>query len=475
MNKLYTIIIAIIIGLCMNSCTQEYSDDFISSNDKYLSISTEIVDTRAIVESVNFKEGDEIGINLYVAENGWEYSDRLKNIKATYDGSQWILDERIQLYDIPLIIRAYYPYMDDEFLDFDPVVYHMSVPFDLEIESEPIDYLVGHATATVNEDSPIAHIQFRHALARLTFVISCDAGSHTVSGLVLHSPNEELYNEGTINFHSGVTSLDGITVSEGELGDIKVQTNFIIDENSQETIDLLVIPKREEYTRDLVMELTIDGKPYIIPLPAVNWEAGQQYTYPVDISNVEQTEPVREAVYMGFDGDDGQPLYWSTINLGATSPTDYGGLYGWGDKSGELTSTNLNYYPSANPPEDISGSAFDLARLTWGGGWRIPSGNEFWSLKSHSEVEWTYVNGVEGVRYTSTVNGNSIFIPMAPIRIGETVEQGSQSYYWLGNLNDEDPTMAGTFYIDSYWDNDWPTAGQPRYYGLPIRPVTEQP
>ena len=279
--------------------------------------------------------------------------------------------------------------------------------------------------------------------------------------------------------------------------------NCTINSSNPQNIDILLLPVSYSSVQistwsggGINVILTIDGNEYEFSLNAVPfhtgdvpegaivlpsgyaWEAGQQYTYPITINRhtVPTPEPtVGEAVYMGFNGDNSEPLYWSSWNLGATSPEDYGGLYGWADPTGLLTSIDLDDYPNTNPPTDISGTEYDIARQIWGGGWRIPSNNEFWSLLARSEAEWTYVNGVEGIRYTSTINGNSIFIPMAPIRIEETVEQGSQSYYWLGNLNDEDPNMAGTFYIDSYWDNDWPTAGQPRYYGLPIRPVTEQP
>ena len=83
------------------------------------------------------------------------------------------------------------------------------------------------------------------------------------------------------------------------------------------------------------------------------------------------------------------------------------------------------------------------------------------------------VNGVECVKFTSQVNGNVLYFPIAPVRIGTSVTVSNQSFYWLNQINKDDKTMAGTFYMDTYWNNAWPTAGKPRYYGLPIRPVTE--
>ena len=453
-----------------------------------LKIRTSVADTRGVITGTTFQEGDEIGICVTTID-GHDYTGNSQNIRATYTGSDWELERDVELTDDEAIVYAYYPYSANATDSIDIYLNPTTTP-------EQTDYLQGSCQG-VSINNTTANIRFNHVLTRITLAITKganDVGEGKITAARIEN------NVIVITFPNGQQALNYADVLDTEgkmsikLGNVRkiassganyieLPLNCAISSSTVQNIDFLVFPYADSESPKIVKGvkafITIDGSEYSFMLDEnPTWEAGQQYTYPITISRntVPTPEPtVGEAVYMGFDGDNGEPLYWSSWNLGATSPEDYGGLYGWGDKSGVLTSTNLNYYPSANPPTDISGSGFDLARLTWGGGWRIPSGNEFWSLKSHSEVEWTYVNGVEGVRYTSTVNGNTIFIPMAPMRIGESVEQGNQSYYWLGTLNEEDPTMAGTFHIDSYWDNDWPTAGQPRYYGLPIRPVTEQP
>lgn len=482
MKSIKTIIGALLLTLGaigIASCSQEEDNAVMQEKGNLLKIETSIAGTKAIVTGTEFKTGDQISV---ITPWNVDYFNNL----ATYDGN-WQMEE-VMLPENPSIVGAVYPYEAE--LRREEVraagvawwVYQQDVDLTYK-EDGQTDYMYGLSANEVSLSDGTARIQFQHALARITLALtksSNDVGEGLVSKVVLR-------NRSTDDFYAVISNKGVFTVDtrlqKGYIhGDndatatIEVPADCALSSTVVQNIDMLVIPT--SINEDAEFVLTIDGNDYNFIIPQSEWEAGQQYTYPITISRntVPTPEPtVGEAIYMGFDGDNGQPLYWSSWNLGATSPEDYGGLYGWGDKSGELTSTNLNYYPSANPPTDISGSAFDLARLTWGGGWRIPSGNEFWSLKSHSEVEWAYVNGVEGVRYTSTVNGNTIFIPMAPMRIGESVEQGNQSYYWLGTLNEEDPTMAGTFHIDSYWDNDWPTAGQPRYYGLPIRPVTEQP
>lgn len=214
------------------------------------------------------------------------------------------------------------------------------------------------------------------------------------------------------------------------------------------------------------------------PIPAAKWEKGRIYEIPLTVNieeKQEESEIVGEAIYMGFNGDNGKPLYWSSWNLGASSPEDYGGLYGWADPTGVKRSTNLNDYPNANPPKNIAGTEYDIAREMWGVGWRIPSVNEMWSLLANSNEEWTSIDGVKGVKYTSKINGNSLFFPVAPIRYGNSVDSESETYYWLSNLDDENPELGNTFYIFYRNDHlyDYPTAGKQRYFGLPIRPVKE--
>ena len=512
MKSIKTIIGALLLTLGaigIASCSQEEDNAVMQEKGNLLKIRTSVADTRGVITGTTFQKGDEIGICVTTID-GHDYTGNSQNIRATYTGSDWELERDVELTDDEAIVYAYYPYSANATDSIDIYLNPTTIP-------EQTDYLQGSCQG-VSINNTTANIRFNHVLTRITLAITKganDVGEGKISrarienGVQYYKGNyvgEQPTMRGTKIATRGKMSIKtgkNRKITSEEEYFVEVPVNCTISSSEIQNIDILLLPVSYPSmqistwtTSDIDVILTIDGEEYKFPLQAVpysnrdvpegslvvpdgySWEAGQQYTYPITISRntVPTPEPtVGEAVYMGFDGDNGEPLYWSSWNLGATSPEDYGGLYGWGDKSGELTSTNLNYYPSANPPTDISGSGFDLARLTWGGGWRIPSGNEFWSLKSHSEVEWTYVNGVEGVRYTSTVNGNTIFIPMAPMRIGESVEQGNQSYYWLGTLNEEDPTMAGTFYIDSYWDNDWPTAGQPRYYGLPIRPVTEQP
>lgn len=484
MKSIKTIIGALLLmlgAIGIASCNQEEDNILMQEKANLLKIVTSITETKAIVTGTEFKNSNQICVIT-----PWNVS--YFNNLATYQNGNWEMEEEVALPESSSVVGAIYPYEAElrrERVSAAGVawwVYRQDVDLTYKVDGQT-DYLYGLSTNEVSLSDGTARIRFQHALARITLALtkgSSDVGEGVVSKVILRNRSaEDFY---AVISNKGVFTVDPrfkngyINGNKDAAATIEVPAECTLSSTVTQSIDMLVIPT--SINEDAEFVLTIDGSDYTFIIPQSEWEAGQQYTYPITINRhtVPTPEPtVGEAVYMGFNGDNGEPLYWSSWNLGATSPEDYGGLYGWADPTGLLTSIDLDDYPNTNPPTDISGTEYDIARQIWGGGWRIPSNNEFWSLLARSEAEWTYVNGVEGIRYTSTINGNSIFIPMAPIRIEETVEQGSQSYYWLGNLNDEDPTMAGTFYIDSYWDNDWPTAGQPRYYGLPIRPVTEQP
>ena len=70
--------------------------------------------------------------------------------------------------------------------------------------------------------------------------------------------------------------------------------------------------------------------------------------------------------------DLGLSVKWSSWNVGASKVADYGGLYGAGDPTGLLTSTNyFDYYWKDG--ESICGTEYDLAHVKWGDKWQLPT------------------------------------------------------------------------------------------------------
>lgn len=127
---------------------------------------------------------------------------------------------------------------------------------------------------------------------------------------------------------------------------------------------------------ELIMELA-DGTEIIIPL-------GEQSPY--------------KAVDLGLS------VRWASFNLGATSSTESGELYLWGDTN----NTGIIGFYNAPDLDNICGTKYDVARSIWGGTWRLPTRKEQEELIQECIWTKTTVNGVRGMKITGS-NGNSIF------------------------------------------------------------------
>ncbi len=408
--------------------------------------------------------GDILGV--YLANANQHVFEKYGNQRVL---GKWAEDGNSQRFDLdfmvtePTTVYAYVPWNDSSSPDVLNQVLVRSYGSD--------DYQYG--SCIVTSENPTANIKMHSAMARLQFILSADAyvqQSFQVGAISLENTSDAgpLFNEGMLDLTTGnVTSTTGIGGSVGrDFGSMDMD-NSLYTGGKSITVDVLVFPI--SFTDgELSLHVGTSAGGVEVPIPGATWEKGKTYEIPVTVNTV-NSGPVPnipgEAVYMGFNGDDGKPLYWASWNLGASSPEDYGGLYGWADPTGEKKSTNLNDYPNSNPPADISGTEYDLARKMWGGAWRIPSVNEMWDLQSNCTEEWTTINGVQGVKYTSEKNRNTIFFPVAPHRLGTSVTSGDATHYWLSNLNEENNSLANTYYIYHRYNLlAYPTAGIERYY-----------
>lgn len=74
---------------------------------------------------------------------------------------------------------------------------------------------------------------------------------------------------------------------------------------------------------------------------------------------------------------------------------------------------------------------YDPARHNMGAPCRLPTVGEFQELNSNCDSEWTDEDGVAGRRFTSRINGNSIFFPASGYYGGTSLNnRGSGGYYW---------------------------------------------
>lgn len=193
---------------------------------------------------------------------------------------------------------------------------------------------------------------------------------------------------------------------------------------------------------------------------------------------------LHEAVDLGLS------VKWATCNVGAERPEDYGDYFAWGETEpkddysrntykwcrGEdyITKycTDKKYGTVDN--KTVLDSEDDVARVKWGGKWRMPTREEFKELWEKCVWKWTTLNEVNGELITGP-NGNSIFLPAAGYCDEEEIARKCNSYggCWSTALVEYDCTGA---YGIAFDDEDFFTGDdvhETRYCGSSIRPVTD--
>ena len=178
---------------------------------------------------------------------------------------------------------------------------------------------------------------------------------------------------------------------------------------------------------------------------------------------------------------------WADRNLGAESVTDYGDYYMWGstepdtDKvcywahapfNGGFVLPNTDMFETFRNeafPDGVLLDQYDAAHFQLVGNWHMPTNEQFQELIDYTDSEWISVGGINGRRFTSKTNGESIFIPAAGYRSGSCVLYvGSRVRLWGSALCSSSTYYAyhlhfysGNCYVD-YHNCD---------YGFIIRPV----
>ena len=169
-------------------------------------------------------------------------------------------------------------------------------------------------------------------------------------------------------------------------------------------------------------------------------------------------------------------LLWCEHNIGATTPYEHGLYFSWGNVDGHAEGSGYDFSdavyaqtPGAALTGNIAvGNTYDAARHNMGAPCRLPTMGEFQELVNNCTSEWTDEDGVTGRRFTSNINGNSIFFPASGRYSGTTLSsRGSNGVYWSSTYNSE--TNARNLYFGSSDVN--PTYYNYRRYGFTVRAV----
>lgn len=173
--------------------------------------------------------------------------------------------------------------------------------------------------------------------------------------------------------------------------------------------------------------------------------------------------PAAQAVDLGLS------VKWSSYNLGALFPDEYGIYTGWGDPTGALRSNSPSDYAVGNTNDNIAGSEYDTAFSFWGDKWRMPTKAEFEELNT---LDWQYTENYDNTGVTgwivSAKNGNSIFIPWAGFKNQESdVYVGNDCFLWTSERSGE----TNAFYANIKVQNSVDFRNVIKSVWMPIRPV----
>ena len=169
-------------------------------------------------------------------------------------------------------------------------------------------------------------------------------------------------------------------------------------------------------------------------------------------------------------------LLWCEHNVGATTPYEHGLYFSWGNVIGHAEGSGYDFSDAVyaeTPGAALTGNipvngTYDPARHNMGAPCRLPTVGEFQELNSNCDSEWTDEDGVAGRRFTSRINGNSIFFPASGYYNGTALSRRySDGYYWSSSY--DSATNAYNLYF--YSSDVGPAISSSRRCGFTARAV----
>lgn len=357
-----------------------------------------------------------------------------------------------------------------------------------------------------NQEKQAAAVElaFSHKMAKLNVNITPGQGVSSINSLsVLNVKPTVSFDQSTGEV--GVATGSATTIAMSNNGSVIIPAQTINGEllsivTDKGTATYSVASKEFEVGKFYTLNITVNLRA-IGATNTIHWDAD------AGSCTVQPTVPVgREAVDLGLS------VKWANMNVGASSITDYGLFFAWGETVGYSSDpvnyrydnrtfdrTSYKYFTRTDPTDYYSdgtydssiynsdgvlkawtGATYDAARVNWGGTWRMPTQAECKELLDTryypESYEWAWQtdylgSGHNGFLVTCLANNNSIFLPAAGMRSGNDFGgAGSYGYYWSSSVVTEDtsqaynlPLSSGSYYMANFY----------RYVGYSIRPVTD--
>ena len=165
---------------------------------------------------------------------------------------------------------------------------------------------------------------------------------------------------------------------------------------------------------------------------------------------------------------------WADRNVGAKLPEDTGLYFSWGNTDGHEAGKDYDFDDDTyddTPGAEVDGDidlAHDAARANLGEPWQMPTKDQFKELVDNCECEVCTLNGYRGRRFTSKINGNSIFMPFSGYIYGTGLYgRGSRGSYWSASLY----SAANGYYLYFNSGGVGPANYSNRFDGFSVRAV----
>ena len=277
--------------------------------------------------------------------------------------------------------------------------------------------------------------------------------------------------------HEKITDISrDWTVREVTFADTKLKRIVFLDVDGASLPDwfLFTFPHKQVVKaadENAMKNLIEDIRSWLcLPPRASSTSDGEKET---DSLSTEANKPHPQAIDLGLPSG----TKWASFNVGADKPEEYGGYFAWGETDEKhfydwqaYKHCNGSNSSCKNLGKDIGGTEFDVAHVKWGGNWRMPTLEQFNELIDKCLQEDTKLNGVKGIKFTSKLNGNSIFLPAAGYRWkSDYCKKDKRTCYWSSTQHNSVLEYAN--YLNSYWGFAACIADK-RGYGLQIRPVS---
>ena len=240
----------------------------------------------------------------------------------------------------------------------------------------------------------------------------------------------------------------------------------------------------------MAFESVLSGKSFTADVTGLKENTNYYYRYRfVSMGTEQEQETVKSFTTTYVDLDLPSGLLWATCNVGADSPEDYGWYFMWGSVteggdpncswancpgnggSSDYNATAFSTWRATHLTNNVLSPEVDAAHVNWGGGWRMPTEEEWRELYDNTTSTCTTENGVDGRKFTSKTDSSKyIFLPAAGNRGGTSLySAGSYGYYWASSLNSSDPSKAYVMLLFSGGVS--PQSNFNRCNGCTVRPV----